>query len=205
MNAGEIALRCISASIFTLPVAIVVRDNLYSICRVTGPSMEPTLKDGDIVLVRKSEMNLFHGFSSKNITKEKEEEIIMTAHHLWHMNKIDDGPRKVSSRFSFASILPLPGSVIIFFSPCDFPKKYCIKRVIAQEGQHCIPANNPSEIIQVPENSVWVEGDNPKDSEDSCSYGPISKKLIVGYAERILWPLSRFGNVKRVEPDRSWW
>ena len=214
MNAENVR-RCLSASFLTLPAAVVVRDNLFSVFRVRGPSMEPSLQDGDIVLVRKSDVFA----NGKNVSRRKSDSHegnsdsadnpdYTVAEHSRQMDHIDIMYGRGNSSFvTFARPNPLPGCVIVFSSPTDFPVKHCIKRVLAQEGQRCRPANKPRSIKTVPENSVWVEGDNQNDSEDSCSYGPISKKLIVGQAERIIWPPARFGLVKRLEPPcgRAWW
>ena len=53
------------------------------------------------------------------------------------------------------------------------------------------------ETPSVPPYSLWVEGDNYKNSQDSRhqSHGPISKKLLVGIAEYVVWPPTRFGKV----------
>ena len=47
----------------------------------------------------------------------------------------------------------------------------------------------------VPPNSIWVEGENASNSDDSRTHGPISRKLMIGEAERIIWPPSRWGKV----------
>lgn len=48
--------------------------------------------------------------------------------------------------------------------------------------------------------SLWVEGDNTPKSFDSKDHGPVTKKLLVGIAEYILWPPNRMG---RLESDTS--
>lgn len=195
--------------------------------------MEPSLRDGDIVLVRKFDLFPFINYRDDlpppdvpEDTRDSNLEETMVSYHLWHMQQINNLYGRNNPTFSFRSfwnssssplsfsysINPLPGSVIIFSSPIDFPIKLSMKRVLAQEGQRVRPSstNNRyrSTILHVPENSLWVEGDNKKDSEDSSSnYGPISKKLIVGTVDRIIWPPSRIGKVKRIDPPfhRSWW
>jgi signal peptidase I len=42
-----------SAGFCALSIGIVLKDKFYSLHRVSGSSMEPTLQDGDVVLVRK--------------------------------------------------------------------------------------------------------------------------------------------------------
>ena len=53
-----------------------------------------------------------------------------------------------------------------------------------------------SSSTTVPPYSLWVEGDNVRASYDSNDHGPISKKLLVGVAEYIVWPPSRMGKIQ---------
>jgi signal peptidase I len=226
--------RSLSAGFCALSIGIVLKDKFYSLHRVSGSSMEPTLKDGDVVLVRKFDVfpcgsnyddSLLPSPPTMSEDNQYTKEVALISYHLWHMHQIDKMYDRSNNAFSFRSwwktdtsfvvlstINPIPGSVIIFASPVDFPIKLCMKRVLAQEGQRCRPIsmgnNRYSSIIHVPENTIWVEGDNRKDSQDSSTtYGAISKKLIVGVVDRIIWPPSRIGEVHRINPPfyRSWW
>jgi hypothetical protein len=64
----------------------------------------------------------------------------------------------------------------------------------------------------VPPYSLWVEGDNVQNSQDSRSknHGSVSKKLLVGIAEYVVWPPTRFGKLRMGSNDddpkpRSYW
>ena len=63
----------------------------------------------------------------------------------------------------------------------------------------------------VPPYSLWVEGDNLANSYDSRNkeHGPVSKKLLVGIAEYILWPPTRWGGLQNIKPPeprpQSYW
>ena len=45
--------RFVAWTVASLPLTVWVRDSLVDVCRVQGTSMEPVLRDGDILLVRK--------------------------------------------------------------------------------------------------------------------------------------------------------
>jgi Signal peptidase, peptidase S26 len=69
------------------------------------------------------------------------------------------------------------------------------------------PRSRFQRFEQIPPHHIWVEGDNAGDSEDSNHHGPISKKLMIGKAERIVWPPSRWNSIERVKPmaGKAWW
>ena len=67
----------------------------------------------------------------------------------------------------------------------------------------------------VPPYSLWVEGDNDQNSHDSRNkdHGAISKKLLVGIAEYVVWPPTRMKRLgggssddeKSIYRSRSYW
>jgi signal peptidase I len=46
-----------------------------------------------------------------------------------------------------------------------------------------------SGMVVVPDGHIWLEGDNPWNSSDSRSYGPIPASMIVGRVLLRVWPL----------------
>ena len=48
--------RYLTSMVLTVPPIIYFKDNFYSLYRVEGTSMEPTLYHGDVLLVRKSDI-----------------------------------------------------------------------------------------------------------------------------------------------------
>jgi len=160
--------------------------------------MEPTLKDGDVLLVRKSDIFANYGFtqSKDEADRARIKRIEAT------MNANPDHP------IMSTPPLVLPGNIVVFLSPhTAFPHEYRVKRVIGVGGQMVLPHSRFHNIESVPPYSVWVEGDNKNYSEDSVNHGPISKKLLVGQAARIIWPPSRWSKLTRMSlsEGKAWW
>jgi signal peptidase I len=70
------------------------------------------------------------------------------------------------------------------------------------------PGDNPSRVpfdIEVPEGRLWVMGDHRDDSRDSRDHlgdpggGTVPVGKVIGRAEWIVWPLSRWRSLDRVD------
>ena len=55
--------------------------------------------------------------------------------------------------------------------------------------------------ITVPENELWVMGDNRNASLDSHLWGPLPEADVIGTAILRYWPLSRFGPIRFSQQD----
>lgn len=136
--------------------------------RVDGSSMEPSLHSGEFVIVN-----------------------------------------KLSYKFSE----PLRGDVIVFHFPRD-PEQEYIKRIIGLPGDQIevrdgevyvnghqleedyIAADPAYEIEkQVPEDSLFVLGDNRNNSSDSHNWGAVPLDFVVGKAVFVYWPPTEWGVV----------
>ncbi|SHI80961.1 signal peptidase I [Geosporobacter subterraneus DSM 17957] len=148
-------------------LAIIIKTFLFDLILVDGNSMMPTLADGERLIVYK-------------------------AGYLIHK--------------------PQPGDLVVFRYPHE-PKYNFIKRVIAVEGD-TIEINNGEVLVNehpleepyimeitlgdfhkrlVPENTIFVLGDNRNNSKDSRSedvgFVPVSQ--VKGEALLKIWPLSK--------------
>lgn len=161
---------------FVLAALLFVAINAISArIRVDGYSMEPSLHNGEFVLVNK----LAYQFGE-----------------------------------------PSTGDVIVFHFPRD-PEQEYIKRIIGLPGDHVqvmnglvfvngealvenYIASEPNYQIEwtVPENSLFVLGDNRNNSNDSHKWGPVPMDYVVGKAVFIYWPLTEWGLVHTPEVPR---
>ncbi len=153
-----------------IAVALLLRFFVFEFIRVEGPSMEPTLYTNEYVFTEKV---------------------------TYHFNE------------------PKRGDIII----CSFPNRTetFVKRVIGTEGDVLEVKDGTLFIngqenydyftdyidhnlapITVPENTVYVMGDNRNHSTDSTNsgVGPLSYDMIIGRAVFVLWPLDQIHSLK---------
>lgn len=139
--------------------------------RVDGFSMEPTLRNGEFVIVN-----------------------------------------KLAYRFGEPQI----GDVIVFHYPRD-PEQEYIKRVIGLAGDQVrisngqvfvdgqpieepyisAPPRYESDWV-VPEDSLFVLGDNRNNSSDSHNWGPVPMQNVIGKAFFVYWPPEQWGLIEHL-------
>ncbi|KZT12811.1 LexA/Signal peptidase [Laetiporus sulphureus 93-53] len=88
------------------------------------------------------------------------------------------------------------GDVVALLSPSD--SKLIVKRIVALEGDtiKTLPPY-PDAEVRVPKGHVWVEGDEPFHSEDSNTFGPVPLALIDSKLSFVVWPLDRYGPLRK--------
>jgi signal peptidase I len=119
---------------------------------------------------------------------------------------LQDGEFILVNRLAYRLGTPSRGDIVVFRFPLD-PSQDLIKRVIGLPGDHVairggslylneqiVPeayiANAPEYSGEwiVPEENLFVLGDNRNDSSDSHSWGMLPLQNVVGKAELIYWP-----------------
>jgi len=144
--------------------------------RVDGFSMEPTLHSGEFVIVNKLAY------------------------------KLGD---------------PTISDVIVFHYPRD-PEQEYIKRVIGLPGDHVMitdgqvyvndqPIEEPYISMPpayqsdwtIPEDALFVLGDNRNNSSDSHTWGPVPMENVIGKAFFVYWPPARWGLVDQLVAARA--
>ena len=150
-----------------IPVYLTVTNHVFFVGKIKGRSMSPTLENHDWVLIWK-----------------------WNCHSMSNYNRED---------------------VVFFKSPMN-PKIVFCKRVkgvqhdsittrpVSQvDSQKTQPpaveysSKKQRNLVHIPRNHLWCEGDNVFHSVDSNNFGPISTGLCVGKVTHVIWPPSRWG------------
>ncbi|WP_419851054.1 signal peptidase I [Candidatus Poriferisocius sp.] len=167
-----------------LALALVLRAVLFQAYYIRFTSMEPTLNNGDRVLVNKLGYDVHDANRGDLVVFER--------------------PPGVSGRQEddlIKRVIALPGEVIKFVEG----DVYIDGRRLHEpylESSGITTGRMPSECeafqdggCLIGAGEVFVMGDNRANSTDSRAFGPISGDLIVGHAFLRLWPVTDFGRL----------
>ncbi|GGJ92052.1 signal peptidase I [Lentibacillus kapialis] len=159
-----------------LALAIIFRSNLFASYIVNGESMEPTLYDGNLLMVNKVVYNL---------TDIERFDVI-----VFHADEQDDYVKRV---------IGLPGDEIVYKDD----KLYINGEYAAEpflESFRKMSDDTPytedftlegvTGKTEVPEGKLFVMGDNRGESLDSRKIGFINAETIVGKVDVKYWPFS---------------
>lgn len=155
--------------LIVMVVAIVlsfgIRMFLYEPFDVVGPSMQPTMRSGDLVLVNKWKYR---------VSEPKRGEIV-----VFHASEEKDYIKRV---------IALPGETVqvkdhkLLINHQQIDEPYLPKTVQTED----FPAQT------VPAGHLFVMGDNRSNSQDSRvkELGPIDQSKLIGKVVMIYWPIS---------------
>lgn len=158
----------ISVYVIIIVVIILLKIYVVSPIRVNGTSMDPTLENGDIMILNK------------------------IGYHFGQIKRFDIVVIKYKDELLIKRVIGLPGEKIKYENNTlyvndkkldeEFDKAYTYDFSIKEIGSTTVPAD-----------SYFVLGDNREVSKDSRSIGFIDKEDIVGKSSLTLFPLNRFG------------
>lgn len=174
-NIKKEILEWVQAIVIALVIALVIRTFVFSLIRVDGHSMVPTLQHNDRLIV------------TKLMYKPQQGDIIILR-----------PPMHKNTPF-VKRIIALPGQTV----DIDFKKhKVLVDGVELKEPYINEPTVQRGDVkfpVVVPENTVFVLGDNRNNSRDSrySDVGMVPYKSIIGKAVFRIWPLNNFGSIYR--------
>lgn len=167
-----------------LVLALVLRSVLFQAYYIRFTSMEPTLSNGDRVLVNKL------GYDIHDVNRG---DLVVFERPAAASGREEDDLIK--------RVVALPGEVIKFVEG----NVYIDGRRLHEpylESSGITTGTNPSGCAAIVEGGcligageVFVMGDNRANSTDSRSFGPVSEHVIVGHAFLRLWPVTEFGRL----------
>lgn len=157
-------------SVYIIIVVVIVLLKIYVISpiRVNGTSMNPTLENGDIMILNK------------------------IGYHITKIKRFDIVVIKYKDELLIKRVIGLPGEKIKY----ENNTLYVNDKALDEEFDRTYTYNfSLKEIgsITVPDNSYFVLGDNREVSKDSRSIGFIDREDIVGKSSLTLFPVNRFG------------
>lgn len=152
--------------IIIIVTVILIRIFIVTPIRVNGHSMDPTLKDKEILLLKKYDHN-FERF-----------DIIVFHYQKDHLIK---------------RIIGLPGETVVYRNNRLYVNGKYIKENYLPKN---VKTNDFVVNEKIPKGYYFVLGDNRGNSSDSRILGLISEKQIEGSSNFILFPFTSFGKIK---------
>jgi signal peptidase I len=164
-----------------LVVALIIRTFLIGAFFIPSGSMLPTLEIDDRVLVNK----LSYRFGEP----ERGDIIVFDRPTAESNPEIKELIKRVIG-LPGETIETIDGRVVVDGTPIEEPW-------LRLDEVNCPNSETPTGITRqvVPEDTVFVMGDNRCDSTDSRYFGPVDQDTIVGRAFVRIWPLTRAGGL----------
>ena len=162
-----------------LIIALLIRRFIFTLVKVDGPSMNPTLTHGDTLFTRRlmytpavGDIVIFNPPDPENPGKKA---------------KVAYVKRVIALEGQTVDIDPVTGAVSVDGVVYDEPY---IQEPIRRMGDMQFP-------FTVPEDTVFVLGDNRNNSHDSrdSDVGAVPVKYIIGKAQIRLLPINQFGSL----------
>lgn len=163
----------VKALLIAAVLVILIRWLVFASFIVEGPSMEPNFYTGERLIVNKV---IYH------IRKPERGEVV-----VFHATEDKDYIKRV---------IALPGETVkieedkVFVDGKELDEPY-IRDVVEEYKKNNVYYNTNFNEVKVPEDTVFVMGDNRRNSTDSRMLGPIADDKIIGRADVIFWPFNK--------------
>ncbi len=168
------AIEWVAVIVGALVVALVVKTFLIQAFYIPSESMVPTLKVGDRVLVNK--------LSYRTGDVERGDIVVFAR---------PGGPAADGIEDLIKRVVALPGETVegrdgdVYIDGQPLAEPYLQPEV----------DTSPFPLYTVPEDHVWVMGDNRDASDDSRRFKAVPLDDVVGRAFVVIWPVSEIGTL----------
>ncbi|HJR44143.1 MAG TPA: signal peptidase I [Actinomycetota bacterium] len=176
-------------------VALLIKSFLLQAFYIPSASMEPTLVEGDRVLVEKLSYRL-NGPERGDVVVFEKDLVIPTAapqDESWWDGILDSfrglfGFPTGTEQDFIKRVMAVGGDTIEGRDGRVYVNDELVEEPYLMEGQQT-STFGPAEI---PEGKIFVMGDNRNNSDDSRNFGPIEADAVVGHAFLLIWPPNDF-------------
>ncbi len=161
--------------LIAIALALVLRFFVFEFVRVDGPSMNPTLESEETVFVEK-------------VSK-------LTGNYVRGQIVVVHYPDRTESFVK--RIIGIEGDTVEILDGAVYLNGQVINEPYIKEPY----TEGNMEQIVVPEDHVFVMGDNRNNSQDSrsSSVGPIPESEVLGHAVFVMWPLDHIKGLTQYE------
>ena len=192
-SVGREVFEWIMVIVVALLISMIIKAFIFSTYKVNMVSMENTLSEGHNVIVYKT------GYF---LNDPKHEDIIVFMH--------DEGQFKSLFKYLpvrnpgevdyIKRVIGLPGDQI------DIRDGYVYRKLVGDTDFKKLDETYTRGITDskgmqlpftVPEDKLFVMGDNREQSLDSREIGPIDRDTVIGQAVLRIWPFSKFGGLDK--------
>lgn len=163
----------ISIYLLIIVMVILIRTFIITPVRVNGTSMDPTLKNGEIMILNKIKYN-------KNDIKRFDIVVV-----------------KMHKELLIKRVIGLPNEEIKYVDNKLYINGEYIKEPFLNDDVYTTNFSlDDFKLKKIPENCYFVMGDNREVSLDSRTFGCFSKDKILGSANLVLFPFTKLGYKK---------
>ncbi len=165
---------------------------------IPSHSMEPTLRPGDHILV----MREWLAYPRGRIPARGDIVTFLPPDEALAQEGPSQEPQSLRPEVWIKRVIGLPGEVIwivggrVFINGSPVPKSFYQGRPNLYQERYPYASDMP---LTLGNDELFVIGDNPEDSDDSRTWGPLKRDRIVGKFVAVLFNESRFGLNSRRE------